>query len=476
MASRQSKRQARRDFLKLSAAAGTGFWVSGVAADPLKSTWPSERIRVAGIGVGGKGSSDIDGAGTVMDVVAICDVDANTLDAKGKKFPKAKKYADFRKLLDEMKDQVDAVTVSGPDHMHAPALLQAIRMGKHCYGQKPLVRTVYEARLVRDEARKYKVCTQMGNQGTAENGLRTAVEMIQSGVIGQVKEIHVWTNRPVWPQAPGITARPSKVDEVPPHLSWDLWLGPAPERPFVGNRTYHDFNWRGWWDFGTGAMGDMACHTANMAFMGCKLTSPTRITSESGPINPETFPAWATIVYEYPARGDMGPCTLTWYEGKRDGKKVLPPRELLDKVLRKGEKLADSGSLIVGEKGILFSPNDYGAAYRLHPEADFKDYKAPSPTLPRNGRGDVGMKEEWARAIKENDPKIALSNFDYAAQFTESMLIGNVSLRMGSDSGEAGRWVGKELLFDAATLKVTNVPDADQWIKPTYRKGWTLDG
>ncbi len=277
--------------LQASGAIGAGYFISSLRAEPKPNhlLWPSEKIRMASIGVGGKGGSDCEQAGQVGEMLAICDIDTQKLDQMGKRFPNAKKYVDFRKLLDEMGKDIDAVTVSGPDHMHAAAALMAMRMGKHAYVQKPLVRTVYEARLVREVAAQMKVCTQMGNQGTAGDGVRQAAEIVQSGALGNVTEIHVWTNRPVWPQAPGITARPNRIDPVPEHIKWDLWLGPAQWRPFVGKRTYHDFNWRGWWDFGTGAMGDMACHTANMAFMACKLTQPTKVAAESGVINAETF-------------------------------------------------------------------------------------------------------------------------------------------------------------------------------------------
>jgi hypothetical protein len=342
-------------------------------------------------------------------------------------------------------------------------------MGKHVYCQKPLTHTVHEARLMRTTAKEKNVCTQMGNQGTAEDGVRTAAEIIQSGAIGNVKVIHVWTNRPVWDQAPDIVARPPNVDPVPKTLHWNEWLGPAPFRPYA-KEVYHSFNWRGWWEFGTGAMGDMACHTANMAFMGCKLYEvfPTKVKAESGKINAETFPEWARITYEYPARGNMPPCTLIWYEGREGGrhgkgKKVLPPDDLLKQVLKPGERLADSGSLIVGDKGILFSPNDYGAKFRLLPEEKFSGYQPPPPTLPRNGRGDYGMKAEWVEAIKAGKPSIALSNFDYAAAFTENMLVGNIALRLG-----------KELDWDGPNMKATNCSEADQFVKLETRTGWTV--
>lgn len=450
-----TQRNTRRDFLKQTSAAGLGFWVAGgIAIADSKS--PNEKLNFACIGVGGKGSSDTDQVGQIGNVVALCDCDENHLEAKAKKFPEAKKYFDFRKMLEEMGNKIDAVTVSTPDHTHAPASVMAMRLGKHVYTQKPLTHSVYEARRMREIAREKKVCTQMGNQGTAENGLRTAVEMIQAGVIGPVREVHVWTNRPIWPQAPGITARPAESPPIPKHVHWDEFLGPAPERPY--NPCYHPFKWRGWWDFGTGALGDMACHTANMAFMALKLGFPTSIVAEAGDVNAETCPSFAIVNYEFPARGEMPPLKFTWYEGKRGGQKVLPPAELFH-----GENPPGSGSLLVGDKGILYSPNDYGAAFKLLPKEKFEGYKPPEPKLPRNGKGDLGMKQEWVEAIKAGKPEIAMSNFDYAGMLTETVLLGNVAIR-----------AGKKLEWDGPNLKASNCPEADKFIKREYRKGWTL--
>ncbi|HMC64613.1 MAG TPA: Gfo/Idh/MocA family oxidoreductase [Gemmataceae bacterium] len=491
----------RRDFLKGTALAGVGFWVAG-GVSPALSKSPNEKLNFAGIGVGGKGSSDIDQAANYGNVVAICDIDDNTLNAKSnqkekdgtQRFSKAKLYNDFRKMLEEMGNQIDAVTVSTPDHTHAVAAMMAIKMKKHVYCQKPLTHTVHEARALREAARQYKVCTQMGNQGTAEDGLRRAVEIIQEGVIGPVREVHVWTNRPIWPQgAEGILkvgpareaalaalhGRPvsngGKRPTPPKHVHWDLFLGPSPNRPY--DPIYHPFAWRGWWDFGTGALGDMACHTANMAFMALRLGSPTSVVAESGEINPETFPMWGRITFDFPARGDMPPLKFIWYEGIRDAKRVLPPDALQAKVLKRGEKLSDSGSMLVGDKGILFSPNDYGSQYKLLPEKDFADYKGPEPTLPRNGKGDDGMKGEWVRAIRENKPDIAMSNFDYAALLTETILLGNVAMRAGKpvqiDKKDKNR-LGRKLDWDGENMQVTNAPEAMAFIKPQYRNGWEL--
>ncbi len=259
-----SFRSNRRQFLQTTAAAGIGFWVAG-GVQAKESRSPNERVAIAAIGVGGKGSSDTSDAFDNGDLIAICDVDENTLKAGKKRYPKTKTFTDFRKLLETMHKSIDAVTVSTTDHMHAPIALMAMRMGKHCFCQKPLTRTIYEARLMARVAKEMKVATQMGNQGTAMTGARKAAAALRAGAIGAVKEVHVWTNRPVWPQG---GPRPAPKP-CPPNLKWDLWLGPAPERPYA--HGYHPFSWRGWWDFGTGALGDMACHTANMAYMGLDL-------------------------------------------------------------------------------------------------------------------------------------------------------------------------------------------------------------
>jgi len=454
-----SRRVSRRQVLR-GAAVGAGFFIAGAPLVVSAADEKSDRLRIAGIGVGGKGDSDINQAGRFGDVVALCDVDDNTLNKQAEKFPKAQKFNDYREMFDKMAQGIDAVTISGPDHMHAPAAAMAIKLKKHVYVQKPLTHDVWEARRLRELAREYGVCSQMGNQGTAENGLREAVEVVRAGLIGKVTEAHVWTNRPIWPQAPAVKERLPE-QPVPKHVHWDLFLAGAPERPY--NAGYHPFKWRGWWDFGTGALGDMACHTANMAYMALKLGSPTSIVAEATDVNPETYPSSAHITFQFPARGDLAPVTFHWYEGKKDGKKVLPPEELLAKVLRQGEKLVDSGSILVGDKGILFSPNDYGAQYRLLPEKEFANFKKPEPTLPRNGKGDNGQKEEWVAAIKANKPSMALSNFDYSGMLTETILLGNVAIK-----------AGKKLEFDGEKLVFTNAPECNKLLRREYRKGWGL--
>jgi predicted dehydrogenase len=470
----------RRNFLKASAAAGAGYWLTASALSAARAAdTPNGKLHFAGIGVGGKGDSDIDNCLGLGLVVALCDIDDHTLKAKSeqteprplrgqkppenatKPYAEAKLFNDYREMLDKMGDKIDAVTVSTPDHTHAPASIRAMKLGKHVYCQKPLTHTVGESRQMRLLAREHKVCTQMGNQGTAETGVRRAAEIVQAGVLGQVTEAHVWTNRPIWPQAPKVMDRPKGEFKVPDHVHWDLFLGSAPERPYAPG--YHPFAWRGWWDFGTGALGDMACHTASMAFMALKLVSPTTVWAEAGDVNPETCPSYAHVVLQFPARGSMGPVTWNWYEGKKDGKKMLPPQELLDKVLKSGDKLADSGSILVGEKGILFSPDDYGARYFLFGNGVEAAAKEVPESLPRNGRGDRGMKEEWVKAIRENNPAVAMSNFDYAGMLAETVLLGNVAIR-----------TGKKLDFDGERCLVTNVKEANSLINKQYRKGFEI--
>jgi len=427
----------RREFLKEAAFTGIAVWVGGRAlAQEAKS--PNERIRFACIGVGGKGDSDMMDASRFGDIVAICDVDENTLNRAAQRFPNAKKYYDFRKMLDEMGNSIDAVTVSTPDHTHAPAAAMAMRMGKHCFCQKPLTHSIYEARRLGEIARRMKVATQMGNQGTAQTELRRSAAMVKAGLLGAVREVHIWTNRPIWAQG-GPRPEPAPVPET---LKWDLWLGPAPERPYA--QGYHPFGWRGWWDFGTGALGDMGCHTMNMPFMALDLRDPISVVAETSGHNKDSYPKWAIVRYEFPATKNRPALTMTWYDG---GKK--PAAELLD-----GQQMANSGSLIIGEKGKLYSPGDYGGSRRLlggiEPiEVSFEE----SP----------GHFEEFVRAIKEGKP--AASNFpDYAVPLTETVLLGNLAV-----------WAdGKKIEWDARRMRATNAPEVEGIIRPKFRKGYSV--
>jgi predicted dehydrogenase len=484
----------RRSFLQ-TAAAGAGYFYTGTALSASRAAaQPNGKVRFAGIGVGGKGDSDTADAARLGPFVAICDINEHTLDQKANQktrsgeqlFLSAKKYPDYRKMLEEMGKDIDAVTVSTADHSHAPASIMAMRMKKHVYCQKPLTHTVREARLMREVAKEMGVATQMGNQGSAENGLRRAVEVVQAGTIGPVKEAHVWTNRPIWPQGYEAILKVPAAHEAalaalhaqsagqlsyptpPKHIHWDLFLGPARKRPYAD--IYPSFSWRGWWDFGTGALGDMACHTANMAFRALKLDYPTSVVAESdGIILGETYPTSARVTYEFPAREDMPPVKLHWYEGQKGGRKLLPPDALAEKVLsvvgggRRGSRLVDSGSILVGEKGILYSPNDYGAQFVLYPAKEFPDLNKDKPEkLPINNRGDMGMKIEWVDAIKGGPA--AYSNFDYAAMLTETILLGNIAIRLA----------GTKLDWDGPNLKFTNNSQANQYVHYEYREGWML--
>jgi predicted dehydrogenase len=452
----------RRSFLFGASVAGFGVLVQGKRS----LAWgvgPNEVLNIACIGVGGKGDSDTRHAARVGRVVAVCDIDQERLDKMAGQQKESKKYNDFRELLHELDSKIDAVVVSTPDHTHAPAAVMAMRQGKHVYVQKPLAHSVWEARLMRETARQKGVCTQMGNQGTADSGLRRAVELVRAGGLGEVTEVHVWTNRPFnyWKQAPDIVARSTESVPIPSHVHWDLFLGSAPERPY--NPVYHPHNWRGWWDFGTGALGDMACHTTNLPFMALQLGLPVRVSAKSGEINPETYPAWATITYEFPARGNLPPVKLTWYEGANKGKRNLPPRSVFPD---RGLEPSDSGSVIVGSRYRMYSPNDYGAKQVLWPKGDYAELKPPEPFLPRHasaGDIDANQKKEWAQAIRAGKPSIALSNFEYSATLTESMLLGNVAVR----SGQA-------IDYNPETGEIANNSEASRYLKPYFRRGWEI--
>ncbi len=438
----QSK-STRRQFLQTTTATGVGFWIAG-GVQAQESDSPNERIAMASVGIGGKGSGDSADAGEAGNMVAICDVDEDRLNAVGKtRFPKAKKYTDFRKMLDEMSQSIDAVTVSTPDHTHAPAALMAMRMGKHCFCQKPMTHSIYEARLMGKVAREMKLATQMGNQGTAESGLRESAALIKAGMLGKVAEVHVWTNRPIWPQG---GSRPEPKDP-PANLKWDLWLGPAPERPY-GN-GYHPFAWRGWWDFGTGALGDMACHNMNLPYMGLDLRDPISVQAETSGHNKDSFPKWSVITYEFPATDVRPAINMIWYDG---GKR--PDKELLD-----GQQPASEGTLTIGEKGKLLSSGT-GGSYQLLDGATEMEVEFPKSP---------GHFNEWVDAIKGGEP--AVSNFpDYASPLTEVVLLGNLAVWMAPEPG-----VGEKVEWDAQNMKVKNIQGLDTIIKPVYREGYILD-
>jgi predicted dehydrogenase len=458
-----SFRANRRRFLQTTAATGLGFWVAGgVSAQPSKS--PNQRIAMACIGVGGKGSSDSVDAGKHGDVVAICDTNEHTLNRAGSlRFPKAKCYTDFRKMLDAMGKSIDAVTVSTPDHNHAPAALMAMRLGKHCFCQKPLAHSVYEVRLMAQVAKEKNLATQMGNQGTADPKLRRGAAVIKSGVLGAVKEVHVWTDRPVWPC---FASRP-KPDPIPSYLNWDAWLGPAPQRPYAMD-CYANFRWRAWWDFGTGALGDDACHSVNMAYMALNLRHPTSMQAETSGHNRDGYPRWSKIVYEFPALDGRSGLKLFWYDGKKlpdpallSEMRALYPKQVEALRRRKLNFNGIGGCIIKGDKATLYAPGDYAdqeqklsGGGRL-PEVPFT--KSP------------GHFEEWVRAIRGGEP--AMSSFpNYAAGLAETILLGNLAVWMANEPG-----VGPKVAWDAKNMRSPNTPALEPLLKPTYRAGYTLD-
>jgi len=389
-----SKSMNRRKFIGTAGALGAGFgvWTSSQPAVARPSAL--QGLSAACIGVGGKGSSDTSHiAEQGVSVVGLCDVDGPVLTKKAREFPDAAQFSDYREMLDRLGDKVDMVTISTPDHTHAAMAVKAMRMKKHVYCQKPLTWSIAEARLLQEVAEETGVVTQCGNHGTAGDGLREAVEVLRSGAIGDVTEVHVWSNRPWWPQG---TGRPEGEDAIPEGLNWDAWIGPAEMRPFKEG-AYHSFNWRGWCDFGTGALGDMACHTTNMPIMALELFDAEAVTpvSNSGIVDGETYPAQTSLKFEFGARNNMPPCKLFWSDGG-----ILPVGEVTSKLPKSFQKrLADqiagatgedgkpkpktSGVVLVGTKGVMFSPDDYGAKYYLLPKDDFADYQPPEQTLPR---------------------------------------------------------------------------------------------
>ncbi|MEZ6049241.1 MAG: Gfo/Idh/MocA family oxidoreductase [Planctomycetaceae bacterium] len=439
----------RRDFLKTGAALSTALWVGNQTAAYSQPKSPLEQINFACIGIGGKGDGDSIVAGKLANVVAICDIDGLRLKKKAadRAFRKAEQFYDYREMLMSMEKDIDAVTVSTPDHNHAPASLMAMKLGKHCFTQKPLTWSMKEARMMREMAAEKGVQTQMGNQGTEETGLREAVEIVRSGGIGDVTEVHVWTNRPVWPSR---ISRPEGELEVPPTLKWDLFLGPAPHRPF--NNGYHPFDWRGWVDFGTGALGDMACHTANMPVMALNLFEPTSVEllGGEGIFEGETYPSKSVIRFEFPANDERGPVTFMWYDGGN-----VPGGEFAEAI--KGLPENNSGCILKGSEGYLYSPNDYGAQYYLLPQDKYAEYKKPEPTLPRS----PGHFTEFCNAIAGGDP--AMSNFGYAGRLTETILLGNLALHAGPD---------QKIEWDAVNLKATNNDSLDKWIMREYADEW----
>ena len=476
--------------MKAAALTGVGYWAMAGNASKARAQ-ANDKIGLAGFGVGGKGDSDIASGARHCDIVVICDVDRRRLANAQEKYPNAKAYTDYRKAFDEMEKSFDTVTVSTPDHMHTAISLRAMRAKKHCYTQKPLTRTIYEARLMGRVAKEMGVCTQMGNQGSGSNGLREGAAQVKAGVLGTVKSVHVWSNRPIWPQQPGmresldkysemvrkeqpnraerlIAAKKAELDAALETLDWENWLGTAPERPFWPG-IYHDFKWRGWWDFGSGALGDMACHTVNLPYSACDLKFPTSVQAKSSGHDFDGYPGRSEIKFAFPANENRPAIEFVWYDG---GWK--PPTEILSKFGM--ENPANSGALIIGEKGAMYSPDDYGARWNLigNDGATLERLPADKLTFVRNRDGHDG---EFYRAIRENKPEECYSNFaNYAGPLTETILLGNFAVWAAS---EPDVW-GEKIEWDAKNLVVTNLaslktPGVAELLKPKYRGDHVLD-
>jgi len=436
-----SRKISRRGFLKSAAAGGLGFVFLRNSSSAFGYT-ANEKLNVAVIGCGGMGKGDMNNVGKLENIYAVCDVRDEAIADALKDFPNAKPFVDYRVMLGQIGDKIDAVTVSTPDHSHAPASSMAIRMGKGVYCQKPLTHSIQEARALRDLARKHKVATQMGNQGTASNGMREAVEVIRAGTLGEVFEVHVWTDRPIWPQ--GVN-RPTETPPVPGGLNWDCWLGPAPFRPYADG--YQPFKWRGWIDFGTGALGDMACHTMNIAYMALDLNNPLSVEAEVvNGLTSESYPKSSVITWLFGERSGLRSCRMKWYDGG-----LKPSKDLLY-----GDDPGGCGLLVVGTKGRLLSSSHNGD-YQLLPKDKFAGFTPPAPTLPRSPR----HHEEWTRAVKTGSP--TMSNFDYACGLTETVLLGNLAVL-----------TGEPIYWDAANMRAANCPKADQYIQRECRRGWTV--
>ena len=428
----------RRQFLKRSALAGAGLWAAGACAIAQNRS-PNEKLNIGIIGVHSRGAANM-AAVASENIAALCDVNDDYLAEAAKKHPQAKTYVDWRKLLDQ-KD-IDAVIVSTTEHTHALASVMAMKRGKHVFCEKPLAHSVYEARVMRETFKQTKVATQMGTQIHASDTYRRVVELVQSGAIGPVREAHVWVEQGI----EGPRSRPEESQPVPPNLHWDLWLGPAPWRPY--HSCYlerRSISWQNWWDFGNGALGDMGSHLIDLPFWALELKYPTTVEAEGPlPVRAETYPDYLTVRWEHPARGKRPPVKLTWYDGKQRPKS--PDGADLQKW--------HMGIMFVGDKGTLLA--DY-SHWVLLPEADFKDFKAPEPWIAPS----LGHHQEWLHACKTGAP--TLCNFDYSGALVEHNLLGTVAFR-----------AGKKLQWDAENLKATNCPEADRLIRPPYREGWTL--
>ncbi len=453
----------RRTFLGASAGAAAGVMIVPrhvVGATQARKA-PSDTVNVACVGVGGMGFSDTTGVAGIpgVNVVALCDIDdeqmAKLFDSdevdqpKKDMFGKARKYRDWRRMFDEFGKSIDAVTVTTPDHNHAVIAMAAIKLNKHVYVQKPLTHTIHEARALAAAARERKLATQMGNQGHSKEGARLVCEWIWDGAIGNVTEVHAWTNRPIWPQ--GIEA-PKEIPSCPSTVDWDVWIGPAPYRPY--HPSIHPFAWRGLWDFGTGSLGDMGAHILDQPMWALKLGAPTSVQASSTPYTKDYYPWGEVVTFEFPARGDMGPVKLTWSDG---GLRPPRPAELED-----GRMMGEEGGgcIFRGDKGVLMC-SVYGENPRLIPETSMQAYKRPAKTIPRS----PGIREEWIEAIKKGG-KSTTDFADFAGPLTEVMLLANIAVRFQDKN--------QKLLWDGAKMEFTNLPEANEFVRTKYRTGWSL--
>ena len=445
----------RRSFLAGSAMIGSSaMLISRSVLGGAGYSAPSDKLNIAGVGIGGMGGADLQEMET-ENIVALCDVDWDYAAPRFERYPKARRYKDFREMLDKQKD-IEAVVIGTPDHTHAVVAMAAIKAGKHVYVEKPMAYCIEEARALRAAAREAKVATQMGNQGHAEESIRLLCEWIWDGAIGPVREVHAWTPHPVWPQG---LDRPTDTPPAPPNLDWDLWLGPAPARPY--HPVYHPAQWRGWWDFGTGGLGDMGCHILDSTFWALKLGAPESVQASCSifvpkglnwdkKLNTESYPQASIVRYRFPARGDMPPVKLTWYDGG-----LMPERP---EELEPGRKMGDTygGVVYIGDKGKILTGSHGARALRIIPESKMEAYQRPPKSLPRS----IGHRAEWIAACKgQGTPG---SNFEYAAPLTELVLLGNVALRLWDQKLE---WNGE---------KFTNSEEANRYLGRQYRKGWSL--
>ncbi len=495
------KKLNRRDFVRNAGMAATAFSIvpSTVFGKSFGYISPSDKLNIAGIGVGGMGRNNLRNM-SGENIVALCDVDWDYAAKTFNDYPNAKKFKDWRDMFDNMGDSIDAVLVATPDHTHAGVTAHAITLGKHVYTQKPLTHSVYESRLLNALAKKYGVATQMGNQGNSFTDIRRVCEWIWSGAIGEVTEVHAWTDRPIWPQG---LQRPTDKMKVPSTLDWDLFLGPAKHRPY--HSAYTPWNWRGWWDFGTGALGDMACHVLDPVFCALKLQYPSKVEASSTLVNIESPPHAEIVKYTFPARKNlpevgMPEVKVTWYDGG-----LLPRRPI---ELSDGEILGkDSGGglLFVGTKGKIMT-SYYGMQPTLLPESKMKDFVEPEPVLRRipgseSGPWSGAHERDWIRACKEpaNSRTETGSNFDYAGPFNEMVVMGVLAVRLQS-LNRILEWDGENMCFtnisDSDKIKVVTKDDfevvdgdprfnrefadmnakemAKEWINHTYRDGWEL--